>query len=1065
MITTRDEQDQTLAEAPPMANRVMVVLVAATVAGCCLLLSAGEGVEEGHQAWARGSLLRVLTRLMALDFQYPTRQGVEIKWLVQYLGTAAAIVASAAAWRARLRQREEWLLEVDKRATVSAATRDGSVTRRSFLPLSAAVLAQTAFIGLALFAMLSALWAPWPQAAFGEGVRHLIAVSWAVALGYGLDRRGALRATLAMVVVLVISAAIGIWYHIERNPYQRLKFPIGNPIFMAACLLPGITLACAGLLHALAVAWRGPRSPANAADVVGTNVQSATPAAHPHRGLWLVAGLSVAAMIILCWAFAWTRSRGPLLGLLIGSMLALGALLWPRHRRAILVGVLVLALAAVMLVRGCGWPGLVTGRMETVMLRVFAWSYALDMFQARPLVGHGQAAYILLVQQRASADAQDHPLVFTGDLMGHAHNEWIEILAELGLIGLALAAVGLAATWACGAMAMHRARQPGDRWLCFGLLAGFGAIVVCEATDVGLRMPGLPAIFYTTIGLIWALYRAERPKGETTAAIHPIGRTAVLVGAVIAGGTVMAVANKDWQGALADREVTPLMERGQWEQALERAEEARHGRLSVEARLSAEYQLNLASYLAAEDRFGRLRSMLARLPGDAAPGNHILELTQEDSQALTQYAQVCMASGQRLLELMPGYPKVAGHMAAVLLLKQQMEEVEQHLGLRPEARSYLAAARDLTMLEYARNPLDPQVALQLFELSGDEPIEKRVDILRPPLRSGPVSLQQPPPGFSMFDGDMRVDLFGEFELAIAAVLQERDCEPLLNHLGEQARLALQSGGTEAWPDPYLPESLRLAARAFKLNRQLPEAAALAALAAQASEFIVDRFPAAVSNALIDQANYLLLGYPDERPLRARAVWQEAMARDPVKPGSWRYGRLVRAEALLLLAEGDEASARGRLLSLAPDMPSATLDRLVGLGCHELCRIFGYAFAPSERPTWFADRLHRNLELLPDHVESHLLAAYLAASDNREDDVIRHLEIAEQHASETQLVYQAAQALLQRFPESPRLRAHLESRLATQPADQPEPEPDRAAPSNVLPPPGFGMPAPSTGVAP
>jgi hypothetical protein len=147
------------------------------------------------------------------------------------------------------------------------------------------------------------------------------------------------------------------------------------------------------------------------------------------------------------------------------------------------------------------------------------------------------------------------------------------------------------------------------------------------------------------------------------------------------------------------------------------------------------------------------------------------------------------------------------------------------------------------------------------------------------------------------------------------------------------------------------------------------------------------------------------------------------------------------------------------------MPSATLDRLVGLGCHELCRIFAYAFAPSERPTWFADRLRRNLELLPDHVESHLLAAYVAASDNREDDVIRHLEIAEQHTTETQLVYRAAQALLERFPENPRLRAHVESRLATQPADQPEPGPDRAAPSNVLPPPGFGMPAPSTGVAP
>ncbi len=1043
----------------------MVVLATATVAGCCLLISAGQGVEEGHRAWARGSLLRALTGLMTLNFQYPTRQGVEIKWLVQYLGAAAAIVAAAATWRARLRQRDEWALDPGHAVELehSGATRRGA--RSAFLPLSAVATAQTAWVALALFAIVSALWAPWPEAAVGEGVRHLIAVSWAVALGYGLDRQAARRTAIAVVVVLVVTAAIGIWYHIERNPYQRLKFPIGNPIFLAACLLPGITLACAGLLSVGAAAIRSMRASTKTADSPGGDRPRGGLAGGTHRGLWWVGVLSAVALVILAWAFVWTRSRGPLLGLPIGLGAAVAALLWARHRRAVLIGALAIVLAAVLAVQGCGWPGFITGRMETVMLRVFAWSYAVDLFVDRPLIGHGQGAYVLLTQQRATVDAQEHPLVFMGDLLGHAHCEWLEILADLGLIGLALALVGLAATFACGAAAMHRARLPGDRWIGFGLLAGFVAIAACEATDVGLRMPGLPVIFYTIIGLIWAQYRAERPGHGTPSGIAPLGRSAALAAAVVAGGTIMAVASMDWQGALADRRVTTLIERKQWDEALEQAEAARHYRLAIEARLSAEYQLGMAAYLAAEDRFERLRGMLARQQSDAPPGDHILELAQEDAVALDGYVRVCLASGQRLLGAIPGYPSVAGQMAEALLLKQQMEAAEQHLGLRPEAQSYLAAARELTAMEYARDPLDPQVALRLFELSGDQPLDRRVAILRPAVRSGPVSMQHAPMGASLFDGELRMDLFGEFEVALAALLQEPACGPLLDRLGEEARLALEAGGPATWPDPYLPETLRLTARAFKLNRQLPEAVELAALAVKASDFIVDRFPAAVSNALIDQANYLLLGYPDERPLRAREVWQAAMARDPARPGSWRHGRLVRAEALLLLAEGEEDEARECFLSLDPALPTETLDRLIGMGCNELCRIFGYAFAPHERPRWFADRLQRSLELLPNHPEGHLLAAYVALSDGRQDEAIGHLRTAEQCAVEAELVLQAAQALVERFPESSELRAYVERRLATQPAAEPELQADELDPPPILPSPDFGLPAPSAATEP
>src|SRR6185503_13169590 len=111
---------------------------------------------------------------------------------------------------------------------------------------SAMDLATSAQITLVLvpcWAMLSALWAPWPQVAVSEGIRQLIFMLWAIALGRSLTRQGACKAAEILFLALAVTAVIGVWYYFERNPGQRLKFPIGNPIFLAACLLPGIILA------------------------------------------------------------------------------------------------------------------------------------------------------------------------------------------------------------------------------------------------------------------------------------------------------------------------------------------------------------------------------------------------------------------------------------------------------------------------------------------------------------------------------------------------------------------------------------------------------------------------------------------------------------------------------------------------------------------------------------------------------------------------------------------------------------------------------------------------------
>ena len=227
--------DQAVQSRPLLTHeRVMIVVLAITLAATCWLISAGRGTEEGHRAWRAGSALRIVTNLMALDFEYPTRRGSEIKWLTAGVGSAAAIlVAGVVCYRRTRRDDDEIFLS--QQASFPEAD-DAPITNK--LKIGPAETAQLALVVYTGWMLASAMWARWPEAALGEAMRQLIFTVWAIALGRTLSRRSAPVACRVLAGVLVLTAIVGIWYYIERNPFQRLKFPIGNPIFLAACLIP-----------------------------------------------------------------------------------------------------------------------------------------------------------------------------------------------------------------------------------------------------------------------------------------------------------------------------------------------------------------------------------------------------------------------------------------------------------------------------------------------------------------------------------------------------------------------------------------------------------------------------------------------------------------------------------------------------------------------------------------------------------------------------------------------------------------------------------------------------------
>ena len=156
------------------------------------------------------------------------------------------------------------------------------------------------------------------------------------------------------------------------------------------------------------------------------------------------------------------------------AVLALGAILW--------VGGLVPASIAARVtntldefvgfgdVRGV----FVTNENFSTVERMAHWQAALSMASARPLTGIGLGNYEIVYP--------DHALARWPHALGHAHNDYLNILAETGIIGLALALVGwgLIVGWTVRALRVH---SPVLNGLALGLLGTWTHLAVHSLFD------------------------------------------------------------------------------------------------------------------------------------------------------------------------------------------------------------------------------------------------------------------------------------------------------------------------------------------------------------------------------------------------------------------------------------------------------------------------------------------------------------------------------------------------------------------------------------------------------
>jgi O-antigen ligase len=133
--------------------------------------------------------------------------------------------------------------------------------------------------------------------------------------------------------------------------------------------------------------------------------------------------------------------------------------------------------------------------------------YAVDMVRDYPVFGAGAGSFYTAFTRYRGPGVKP--------FYDHAHNDYLQILAETGIVGAAL--VGSLALWALvlGVLALSRRRDPLARGLAVAVVMGVCALGIHSTVDFNLQIPANALAFVVLLAYGWvALYLERAPSGR-----------------------------------------------------------------------------------------------------------------------------------------------------------------------------------------------------------------------------------------------------------------------------------------------------------------------------------------------------------------------------------------------------------------------------------------------------------------------------------------------------------------------------------------------------------------------
>ena len=805
----------------PTGHRLRSLLSHAALGGALLLVAAtfflmsppSDAGYPGAIPWSPRSWLKPLIDLMALGGAVRTVRGVEIKDFAFHLATVFGLLLLAG------------------RSVVSAILPPARQTGRG--PWFWAQLFLAAWVA---FSFASMRWSDDPRLSYGQAALYALALAWAVALAWGLESRDVPRLLWGYVFIATGGALLSICYYYVRNPYHRPGFPIGNPGTLAGSILPAILIGGAVLIESI---WktRRDRKPLVWRRVLGAG----------------------ATLIPLVWCFVLAGSRSATVGLVAG-VLGVTFLRARRRTRLLVVIAVVVTIGIGLWYASSAKLDLVMARGATIRFRLYAWRYAADLWSKSPTLGIGAGQYPRLASGLSIGDRVLDPAAFMGELVEHAHNELFEILSEIGLLGGVTFVAGVLATLAAAGALLRVNWSSPRRWLLYGLAAGLIAILADAMFGVGLRLSGVPAVYYTLLGTLWATGRASSklptpPPTATTALRRMVWRryavaAAALVGALAAG----KLAIRNWSGVRAEFAASQAMRAG-------RFQEARDGVVAAADLLLDPVRVIIARRHDVDAQFALTR----------AAYNTVRRSLSNDSQPLAPDARLaatardaidlCTRTSEAALRFSRNTPNFGRMQAIGAQCAEMASTLCARLGDTPNARLWQRRALRAWQSQRFLRPFDMQTLLALARYFRNFPAltGEYIGVLRDALRNG----FPPQPWYDALHAGTTMERFAPTLDAMRKAVEPFDPQTDLDTLILSRK----------------PEMCRLNAAWLALRDDPQHAAREAAIAAQLYRPLRSRFPQLYSVARAEQAGYTFQADPSDAR-RAVTLLRDAMAALP-----------------------------------------------------------------------------------------------------------------------------------------------------------------------------------------
>jgi O-antigen ligase len=252
-------------------------------------------------------------------------------------------------------------------------------------------------------------------------------------------------------------------------------------------------------------------APAGVAAVWTAPAGSAAVWTAPARSAAVWNALAGSAAVLIFAAILATGSRGGLIAtlvsLLVAGLAALQRITLPRKKWLLaamapaLCAVAFLYLPSDKLVRR--YANVLGGEALRREGRVLLWSETLDLVAAYPLVGCGFGGFepAFLRYKRSAPMVADT----------HAHNDYLELLAEAGVIGFALCLLLAARPVATALRASLRGEPSPDSDVALACVASLAAILAHSLVDFNLRIPANGMVFFWLLGMCRACGDALEP--------------------------------------------------------------------------------------------------------------------------------------------------------------------------------------------------------------------------------------------------------------------------------------------------------------------------------------------------------------------------------------------------------------------------------------------------------------------------------------------------------------------------------------------------------------------------